>query len=266
MEIEPTLWHAAETARHAPSIFETRPWKWRVGPAALRLYADRTKQLMVADRDGRLLTISCGAALHHARVALAVSGRRAIVDRMPDPANADLLAEIRLAGLHPIQQHDLDAYTSIGRAHRFTPHRDAALTQAQADLLTAAVRRQGARLHLMCDEHIAALNRTVQVATQVAATVGRGGVAQLQRIDADTVTAPGAGARFGLIFTDEDSTKSWLRTGEALSALLLASTAAGVSCEPVGEPSRLPISGLHAQRLLPGLGHPQLAIQIGQSR
>ena len=64
------LWHAAETARHAPSIFDTRPWKWRVGPESLRLYADRTKQLMVADRAGRLLAISCGAALHHVVLAL----------------------------------------------------------------------------------------------------------------------------------------------------------------------------------------------------
>ena len=49
-----------------------------------------------ADSTGRNLVISCGAALHHLRVAASASGLRPDVTRMPDPANPDLLARVRL--------------------------------------------------------------------------------------------------------------------------------------------------------------------------
>lgn len=76
----------AETARAAglaPSVHNTQPWRWRVYPDHLDLYADRSRQLELADPAGRLLTISCGAALHHAQVAMAAQGWRPVVDRWP---------------------------------------------------------------------------------------------------------------------------------------------------------------------------------------
>ncbi len=63
----PALRFAAINAAQAPSIFNTQPWRWQIGPARLALHADRTRQLRIADPEGRLLAISCGAALHHAR-------------------------------------------------------------------------------------------------------------------------------------------------------------------------------------------------------
>src|SRR5690606_6798678 len=65
---------AARAAGAAPSVHNTQPWRWRVYPDRLDLFADRSRQLTVADPDGRLLTVSCGAALHHARVALVAAG------------------------------------------------------------------------------------------------------------------------------------------------------------------------------------------------
>jgi hypothetical protein len=64
----------------APSIHDTRPWRWIVHDNTLDLYADHSRAVPQSDPDGRLLTISCGAALHHAMVALAASGRAASVD------------------------------------------------------------------------------------------------------------------------------------------------------------------------------------------
>jgi hypothetical protein len=58
----------------------------------VELYADRHRQLDVVDPDGRLLLISCGIALHHARTALAAAGWTATVDLLPDPSLPDLLA------------------------------------------------------------------------------------------------------------------------------------------------------------------------------
>ena len=69
-----TLTAAAAAAGYAPSILNTQPWRWRLGPGRLELFAERARQLTVSDPQGRLLTISCGAALHHARTALAAAG------------------------------------------------------------------------------------------------------------------------------------------------------------------------------------------------
>ncbi|MFC7761617.1 hypothetical protein ACFQY4_28905 [Catellatospora bangladeshensis] len=54
----------------------------------------------MADPDARLLTVSCGVALHHARVALAMAGYAVDVRRMPGPEDPDLLAELALTGPH----------------------------------------------------------------------------------------------------------------------------------------------------------------------
>jgi hypothetical protein len=56
------------------------------------LYADRTRHLVDTDPDQRDLIISCGAALHHLRVALAAAGLAASVDHLPNPDDSDHLA------------------------------------------------------------------------------------------------------------------------------------------------------------------------------
>ncbi|MBZ5736954.1 Acg family FMN-binding oxidoreductase [Nocardioides mangrovi] len=85
-----------EFARRAPSVHNTQPWAWRIGDGTLDLYADRARQLPVADPDGRLLTISCGAALHYALAAAAAAGRPAEPVMRPNRSDPDLLASIRL--------------------------------------------------------------------------------------------------------------------------------------------------------------------------
>ena len=83
-DAERVLRQVAATAALAPSIFNTQPGRWQVGRRLLRLWADHDRQLLVADPEGRLLTISCGVGLHHARVALAATGHQAAVYRLPD--------------------------------------------------------------------------------------------------------------------------------------------------------------------------------------
>src|SRR5436305_2280585 len=78
-EVAEGLRRAAIDAGSAPSVHNTQPWRWRTRSAALELWADRGRQLRVSDPDGRMLTLSCGAALHHAVVALAVQGLRGVV-------------------------------------------------------------------------------------------------------------------------------------------------------------------------------------------
>src|SRR3569833_3026730 len=91
-----SLTRAAVAALGAPSLFNTQPWRWRIGGEAAHLRVDRLVQVRSIDPDGRLLILSCGVALHHALTALVALGSRAAVDYLPDPADPDLLATVRI--------------------------------------------------------------------------------------------------------------------------------------------------------------------------
>ncbi len=92
--------HVVEFALRAPSVHNTQPWSWRVRGLELDLYADRDRQLPLADPTGRNLTVSCGAALHYAVAGAAAAGWSAQVDLLPDD-DPDHLAVIRLAPAPP---------------------------------------------------------------------------------------------------------------------------------------------------------------------
>ena len=49
------LAEAAAAAGYAPSVHNTQPWRWRVHPDRLELYAERARQLAMGDPEGRLL-------------------------------------------------------------------------------------------------------------------------------------------------------------------------------------------------------------------
>lgn len=84
-------------ATRAPSIHNTQPWLWQLDGQRLHLVADRSRQLAVADPEGRHLTISCGAALHHAVVAARAAGLRAEIDLLPTTSEPDRLATVQLS-------------------------------------------------------------------------------------------------------------------------------------------------------------------------
>ena len=96
-------WAIAQAVR-APSSHNTQPWRFRIQGDAIELFADRSRALPVADPDQRELTISCGAALFHLRVALRSCGFDVEVDRLPDHARPDLLARVTVrAGPEPTE-------------------------------------------------------------------------------------------------------------------------------------------------------------------
>jgi hypothetical protein len=68
------LEQAARAAQHAPSVFNTQPWRWRITGESMELFADSDRRVDSIDRDSRLLLLSCGTALHHARTHLGVAG------------------------------------------------------------------------------------------------------------------------------------------------------------------------------------------------
>jgi nitroreductase len=291
------LAEAAQVARRAPSVFNTQPWRWRVGGAELELYGDHGRQLEV-DPAGRMLTISCGAALHHARVALAASGHTATVDRLPDPDRPDLFARIRVTGAHEPDIADLALCEAIGR--RQTDRRgfaDSRVPDVVVARLRATAEEQGAGLYVVRDEQLPMLaaavawageleladpdyraelirwtNRPlwsgdgVPVATAVHTTPRRVPVREFSLGPQDGMD-PGPGSDRGAVYTilhgDQDDTLGWLRAGEALSAVLLAATAVGLRAAPASDAIEVTATRELLRGQLSGLGYPFLVLRFG---
>lgn len=57
-----------------PSVHNTQPWRFAAGSGRIDLHAAGSRQLAVADPDGREMIVSCGAALFTARLALRSPG------------------------------------------------------------------------------------------------------------------------------------------------------------------------------------------------
>jgi hypothetical protein len=85
---------AIALANRAPSVHNSQPWRWRIGPSSVHLFADPERALPATDPEGRDLRISCGAALHHLRVALLAAGWVTSVHRLPDAAQPLHLAAV----------------------------------------------------------------------------------------------------------------------------------------------------------------------------
>jgi nitroreductase len=295
--IEP-LAEAAQRALRAPSVFNTQPWRWRVSADALDLYADRERQLAASDPDGRLLTLSCGAALHHARVALAAAGYRTAVTRFPDVDNPNLLARVRITGE---QQPDPGQIALNGAIpFRRTDRRGFAeepVRESSIRSLRAAVEAEGAFLHEVRPSQMpmlavataraaedelddpayrAELHRWthrpqwsgdgVPPATAVRPAPRRVPVRDHAPGD-DTGLDPGTGndrgAAYAVLFGPDDTPISWLRAGEALSALLLTAVLEGLSAAPLSDTIELAWPRTLMRDLLGGVGEPYLVVRVG---
>lgn len=137
---------AVEHALRAPSVHNTQPWRWRIGPAAVELHADWDRHLGATDPDGRDLVMSCGAALHHLRVVLAARDLAAQVDRLPDPENSAHLATI---GIRPGSGDTADADLASAIDRRRTDRRRMSHRPVPPEHLRALVaqaKREGALL------------------------------------------------------------------------------------------------------------------------
>src|SRR3954454_11018719 len=103
---------AIALANRAPSVHNSQPWRWRIGPHSLHLFTDPTRMLPATDPEGRDLRLSCGAALHHLRVALLAAGWGSVVHRLPDPGHPEHLAAVELRSAQPTPE-DLALATAI---------------------------------------------------------------------------------------------------------------------------------------------------------
>lgn len=262
-----TLRAALALANRAPSVHNSSPWQWRIGPRTLQLYALWSAHLPHTDPDGRDLVISCGAALHHCTLALAALGWRAVVHRLPNAAQPDHLASLELRRDNP---GSVDIALAAAIPRRRTDRRvysawpvaldDVAMMGARAARLGVTVRRlepntalralvrQAVNEHLADPDYARELTawsgrhasevgvpaRNTPLPDPVAVMPGRlfASAALTQPDEA----APGEDNGVVLALgTSADDTVSRLRAGEATSAVLLTATARGLASCPVSE-------------------------------
>jgi nitroreductase len=289
---------AARESLRAPSVFNTQPWKWRLTGDLLELTSDPSRRLGVTDAEGRLLLISCGGALHHARVSLAAAGWRAEVRRLPDEQRPDLLARIRVVGRAAPDAHAKELAAAINR--RRTDRRafgDRPVAEQTLDRLRRLVEDQGVYLHVVPDDRVAELAISVDEAadanffdpahhseltkwTHRPAWADDGVPAttavqpSLRRVpvrnflpDGSPGLLPGAdhdeGAAYVIIFGTTDAPVDLLRGGEAMSALLLQATAEGLATAPISEAVEVAWPRRLLSRLLSGVGEPYLIVRLG---
>ncbi|GAB1692644.1 Acg family FMN-binding oxidoreductase [Krasilnikovia sp. M28-CT-15] len=289
------LARAAAMAGYAPSVHNTQPWRWTIRPDRMELTAVRSRQLAVVDPDGRLLMLSCGTALHHARTALTATGWEYRVDRLPAPARPDLLAVLTpTARRHP----DVAAARLLQTVElRHTDRRpvsnipvpDATLTQ-----VAAAAEAEDTACGLLTREQVYALaaaasradaveRNDAEIQGELAYWIGRHdglGIPPTTLTGAQPVTTvperdfgqPGMlpsgpghdqAARYAVLFGASDEPLSWLRAGEALSAAWLTATRLGASVLPLSAVVEVPVTRAALRRAIADLGWPYLVLRIG---
>ncbi|WP_067537082.1 Acg family FMN-binding oxidoreductase [Nocardia crassostreae] len=292
-----TIRAALRRAARAPSVHNTQPWRWVLAADKLQLHTDPDRLLASADPNGRQMIISCGAMLHHARTVFGALGWHTDTVRVPDPAHPEYLAEIAFrpwpnppaglvarAGVIERRRTDRLPMTAPegwdALAHRLrmlaSPHYIEldALDEyvrprlAMASEQSAALRRYDLMYQAEIDwwaGHSDDVEGVPADALVSASEYGRVGVGRAFPVTPPSTRRAGVEdhARLVVFSSPGDSIADWLRTGEALSAVLLECTVAGLGTCPLTHLTEIFSDRTMLARATHERGTPQLVIRIG---
>ena len=295
-----------ELACRAPSVHNSQPWRWRVVDAAtIELYADHRRQLQVSDPSGRNLALSCGAAVHHSIVAAQALGLTAAVDLMPSSDDENLLARIRLSSgtrtdralesLQALEERCTDrrrftswpvpdsrlahlATASSGWGAFVIPITDVTTRFRAEELLKRALHLQGMDPRF-AEEQRAWIDPSrvegIPMANASPPATGRPPSRPNRFASASDAEAAEAADAARVVENSDglvaicsaaDDQQSWLKAGQALSALWLQATHDGLSLVPLSQVVEVEETrqSLH-QDVFDGLAQPQILARIGWS-
>ncbi len=282
---------AIAAAGFAPSIHNTQPWWWCLDGDTVNLYLERSRVRTVTDPDLRLATLSCGAALHHVRTVLAAEGWRVTVTRMPDAADQDHFAHLRVEQAAPPDRDAVRHVRAIPLRHTDRrPVTGAPVGSEDRRAITASVQAEGAWLHILYPDQVLELVDAAGRAqhtdtgepvwqaelaywTEPADTVARRAAVAEHGVP-NVVAGRDAGgaaisfrhdrtALFAILHGRIDDSRDWLRAGEALSAGWLTATERGISVLPLSAPIEVTGTRDTMRRFLSYLSHPFLVLRLG---
>ena len=291
----------ATMAARAPSVHNTQPWRFRVGPDSAELWSDPRRKLR-ADPSGREMLISCGAALFGLRLAVRSLGYWPVTELLPDPAQLRLMARVSTGAVAPMNSLERQMLDAVPHRHTHRgpfapgplPHgllaalqHDALAEGATLTLVTgglaydrleritaAAARRHGAdpstRAEIRRWTRIAGgMARDGIPATALAGSAGRP-AGRLPQRDFDLgrgiARLPSGGAppaATAVLLTPGDRRADWLRAGQALYRLLLHAASQGVFASLSTQPLEDAVTRNLIRSQLALLGRPQMLLQLG---
>ncbi|MEV0293777.1 nitroreductase family protein [Nocardia sp. NPDC050710] len=293
----PTVLAAMRLASRAPSVHNTQPWRWRCDDTQLRLFRDTDRLLAATDPLGRQQVISCGTMLHHVRTAFAAQGWHTDTVRLPEPERPDLLATLTFRPWPDPPQGVRDRAGAIER--RRTDRLPMLAPEGWSELVHAARMlvhphdleldslddSAGSRLAAASEQATAIRRYDMEYQTELHWWAGHSGVpegvpsnalisdAEVARVPVGRTfpSAPHSArrddlddhARLLVLSTPSDSMLQWLHTGEALSALLLECTVAGLATCAMTHITELPASRKVIQEMLERPGVPQVVVRVG---
>lgn len=300
---EDDLLAAAEAARWAPSIHNSQPWLLRRRRDGLTVVEDAGRAVPVIDPQGRDRTISCGAALLNAAVALRALGWTVDVATLPDPADPAVVGTVRVTGRSTPSARDseLARMVPLRHTHRRV-YRSHAVAEEDLLDLRQAVAAEGARLSVAdapARRRLAHLLRRAvraqaadpELRGEVERWVRRGGPASGHVVDGIPSSALGTspfpvdslvhGGHRGapeageieeelarstvlVVATRADTRQDWVVAGLALERMLLAATAKGLVATFAEQALQDPALRPEVAEVLGLWGLPQVLLRVGR--
>jgi nitroreductase len=283
----------------APSLHNSQPWHVTAHDGELRLFVESDRAPHATDPSGREVVISCGALLDHLRVAAAAAGWETEIDRFPNPNDLDHLATI---GFHRSQlvtdAERARADAILQRRSDRLPFAKPASWAFIEPLLRNAVDPDQAALYVLPDSsrpQLAEASRLTEALRRydnsyqaelhwwTAPFEAAEGVpysslvspSERDRVDVarDFPVGMKAGHRpevpsdhsvIAVLSADGDDRRVALGCGEALSAVLLEATMAGLATCPLSHITEVDASRAIIRGLTGGSDDPQILIRIGQ--
>jgi hypothetical protein len=291
---------AVQLACRAPSLHNSQPWQWVAEGAGLHLYVDRSRILYSADKSGREAHLSCGAVLDHLRVAMAAAGWTANVDSFPNPNNLEHLASLDFSPMSLVTDgHRRRADAILHRRTDRLPFAAPRNWESFKTVLRNAVDARTIHLDVIADELRPELARASQLTESLrlydssyhtelywwtghfedsdgiprssllsAAESDRVDVGRTFPVSAHNERRAGHGKDESTVLvlsTDEDTRDDAFRCGEALSAVLLECTCAGMATCTLSHLTELWSSRNLIGTLTGRAAMPQVLIRVGEA-
>ena len=290
--------NAVELACRAPSVHNSQPWRWVAEGPTLKLFVDASRVPYATDPSGREAIISCGAVLDHLRAAAAAGGWRADITRFPDPGAPDHVATVDFSPTEFVTEFDRSRADAILARHTdrlpFAPPPNWAAVES---VLRSTIDATQTALHVLPDAvrpQLAEVSRLTESLRQydpwyqselswwtaryeMSDGVPYSTLVMLSERDrVDVARTFPAGAHLDrrpevdhdrsvivVLSTDGDSPQDALACGEALSAILLEATVAGLASCTLTHMTEVEASRDIVRALTGADGNPQVLIRIG---